>query len=82
MKPQPNKKCLDTDDIINTIRSHGDSVATVMLGGVNYYTGQKYDMKEILSRIIVDNPENLILSKGFLGVSPVTRLILIETGYE
>lgn len=47
LKPQPNKKCLDTDDIINTIRSHGDSVATVMLGGVNYYTGQKYDMKEI-----------------------------------
>ena len=47
LKPQPNKKCLDTDDIINTVRSHGDSVATVMLGGVNYYTGQKYDMKEI-----------------------------------
>ena len=47
LKPRPNKKCLDTDDIINTIKSHGDSVATVMLGGVNYYTGQKYDMKEI-----------------------------------
>ena len=26
LKPQPNKKCLDTVDIINTIRSHGDSV--------------------------------------------------------
>ena len=36
-----------TIDIINTIKSHGESVATVMLGGVNYYTGQKYDMKEI-----------------------------------
>ena len=47
LKPQPNKKCLNTDDIINTIRLHGESVATVMLGGVNYYTGQKYDMKEI-----------------------------------
>ncbi|MDB9884360.1 kynureninase [Candidatus Marinimicrobia bacterium] len=47
LKPQSNEKCLKTIDIINTIKSHGESVATVMIGGVNYYTGQKYDMKEI-----------------------------------
>ena len=47
LKPQPHEKCLKTDDIINTIEAHGESVATVMLGGVNYYTGQKYNMREI-----------------------------------
>ncbi|MBT7524403.1 MAG: kynureninase [Candidatus Marinimicrobia bacterium] len=47
LKPKPNEKCLKTEDIINTIETHGKSLATVMLGGVNYYTGQKYDMKEI-----------------------------------
>ena len=47
LKSKPGEKHLRTKDIIKTIQAHGNSVATVMLGGVNYYTGQKYNMKEI-----------------------------------
>lgn len=38
---------LKTEDIISAIREHGDSVALVLFGGVNYYSGQLYDMEII-----------------------------------
>ena len=34
-------------DIINAIQEYGDSLALVLIGGVNYYTGQVFDMKDI-----------------------------------
>ena len=38
---------LRTEDIISVIKKHGDSVAVVLFGGVNYYTGQYFDLKAI-----------------------------------
>ena len=38
---------LRTEEIVETIEREGDSVALVLLGGVNYYTGQAFDMKAI-----------------------------------
>lgn len=45
--PRPGEHTLRAEDIEATIRQHGDSLATIMLGGVNYYTGQFYDLASI-----------------------------------
>ncbi|MEZ5428214.1 MAG: kynureninase [Pyrinomonadaceae bacterium] len=47
LKPRPGETCLRTEDIEKTIEENGDSIALVMLGGVNYYTGQKFDFARI-----------------------------------
>lgn len=45
--PRPGEDTLRTEDILDVISRHGDSVALVMFGGVNYYTGQFYDIPAI-----------------------------------
>lgn len=45
--PETGTELITTADIIETIEQHADSVALVLLGGVNYYTGQVFDMKAI-----------------------------------
>ena len=47
VKPRESEYTLRTEDIIATINEHGDSVALVLFGGVNYLTGQLFDMKSI-----------------------------------
>lgn len=47
LTPREGESTLLTDDIIETINREGESIALVMLGGVNYYTGQAFDMKAI-----------------------------------
>lgn len=47
LKPREGEAVLRTEDIVSTIHSHKDEVALILMGGVNYYTGQVFDMKEI-----------------------------------
>jgi kynureninase len=47
VSPREGEYALRTEDILATIRQHGDSVALVLFGGVNYYTGQLFDLKKI-----------------------------------
>ncbi len=47
LTPRDGEKCLRTEDILNTLRSHGESIATILIGGVNYYTGQAFDIETI-----------------------------------
>ncbi|MDQ3750330.1 MAG: kynureninase [Acidobacteriota bacterium] len=47
LKPRENETTLRTEDIEKTIAENGDSIALILLGGVNYYTGQAFDMKRI-----------------------------------
>ncbi len=47
VSPRDGEYALRTEDIIKIIQQHGDSVAVVLFGGVNYYTGQFFDLKVI-----------------------------------
>ena len=47
LTPRDGESTLRTEDIIETIQREGDSIALVLLGGVNYYTGQAFKMREI-----------------------------------
>lgn len=48
LKPRAEETILRTDDIEKTIIENGDSIALILLGGVNYYTGQKFDFQRIV----------------------------------
>lgn len=41
------EETLRTEDILRTIEKEGDAIAVVMLSGVQYYTGQLFDMAAI-----------------------------------
>ncbi|WP_082897114.1 kynureninase [Thalassotalea crassostreae] len=45
--PRDGEHLIREEDIINTIKEHGDEVALVFFGGVNYFTGQVFDMKKL-----------------------------------
>jgi len=47
LAPRDGETTLRTEDILETIEREGDTIALVMLGGVNYYTGQAFAMKAI-----------------------------------
>ena len=49
VRPRTGEDTIRTEDIIKTIKREGNSIALVMLSGVQYYTGQKFQM-DIVTR--------------------------------
>ena len=49
VRPRTGEDTIRTEDIIETIKRERNSIALVMLSGVQYYTGQKFQM-DIITR--------------------------------
>ncbi len=47
LAPRDGESTLRTEDILDAIDREADEIALIMMGGVNYYTGQAFDMKAI-----------------------------------
>ncbi|QNL21403.1 kynureninase [Hyphobacterium sp. CCMP332] len=47
LKPRSGEYTLRTEDIIASIEKHADELALVMFPGVQYYTGQYFDLEKI-----------------------------------
>lgn len=47
LMPRPGEHHLHTEDIVAAIREHGSQVALVLFGGVQYYSGQFFNIKAI-----------------------------------
>ncbi|QCE40423.1 kynureninase [Psychroserpens sp. NJDZ02] len=46
-KPRPGEVLLNIEDLDTILEEQGDEVALLLIGGVNYYTGQYLDLKKI-----------------------------------
>ena len=47
IKPETGTKTIENSAIVTAIEDAGDSLAMVLFGGINYYTGQLFDIKSI-----------------------------------
>lgn len=47
VEPRVGEYVIRTEDILDTIKKHGNETAIVIFSGVNYYNGQVFDMKAI-----------------------------------
>ena len=47
LKPRDGEVIIRSEDIIKVIEENSETASLIMLGGVNYYTGQVFDMKLI-----------------------------------
>ena len=45
--PRPGEKILREEDILGAIQQHAGELALVLMGGINYYTGQWFNLENI-----------------------------------
>ena len=47
IQPRPGESFLRTNDIVSAIQRYGDQLAMILFGGVQYYSGQLFDIRTI-----------------------------------
>jgi len=47
LRPRDGEDCLRSEDVVGYLHEHGHRVALVLLGGVNYYSGELLDLEAI-----------------------------------
>ena len=48
-RPRKSEFTIRTEDMINLIEKHGHDLAVVMVGAVNFFTGQLFDLEKIIA---------------------------------
>lgn len=79
LHPREGEGYLRTEDILQKIKNHADEIAMIMIGGVNYYTGQKMPMKEIAA---LANELNIVVGFDLAHASGNVELKLHEWGVD
>jgi kynureninase len=69
VEPLPGNYTLTTDQILNVISQHGDETALVMFSGIQYYTGQLFDIKQI-SNAAIEKVYFVSTHLGTITISP------------
>jgi kynureninase len=66
VKPRPGEHILRTEDVVQTIRKEGSSIALILFSGVQYYSGQFFDLetisKEGHDQVRREDPANSVMS--------------------
>src|SRR5207253_7936089 len=47
LKPRPGEETLRAEDIDDLLARHGNEIALVLLSGVNFFTGQAFDLAHL-----------------------------------
>ena len=79
LKPRKEKAALRTDDITKYIKENSSEIALIMLGGVNYYTGQVFDMQKI-TKVAKEN--KIIVGFDLAHAAGNIKLALHEWGVD
>lgn len=74
------EETLRTEDILGTIEKEGDAIAVIMLSGIQYYTGQLFDMAAITAagqrKVTTPRTLGFCIRLVSLAVFPFLRVVL------
>ena len=79
LKPRKGGAVLRTGDITKYINENSSEIALIMLGGVNYYTGQVFDMQKI-TKVAKEN--KIIVGFDLAHAAGNIKLALHEWGVD
>ena len=79
LKPRDGEVIIRSEDIIKVIEENSETASLIMLGGVNYYTGQVFDMKLIAHQA---HKHNIVVGFDLAHAVGNIELFLNEWGVD